>query len=131
MLIAPVRPCPLQVRISEQVPWTQLPLILPEAGPGRAEIEAWFKTRRLKPQILLYASGNEAILSMTSLGLGLGIVPRLVAEHAPKSIHVRYLDNAPELKPYTIALCTRRHPTQNHILDALRKAAADAFPSTP
>lgn len=129
MLIAPVRPCPLQVQISEQVPWTQLPLILPEAGPGRIEIEAWFKSQRLKPQTLAYASGNEAILSMTSLGLGLGIIPRLVFEHAPKSIHVRHLEAGPNLKPYTIALATRKHEPKSPLIEALRKVAAEAFGS--
>ena len=127
LLIAPVRPCPLQIQISEQVPWTQLPLILPEVGPGRAEIEAWFKSRRLKPQALAYASGNEAILSMTSLGLGLGIIPRLVVEHAPKSVHVRQLEEGPDLKPYTIALCTRKGEARNPVIDALRKVAAETF----
>ena len=125
MLIAPVRHCPLQLDLASDVPWTQLPLILPEAGPAQAAIDAWFKMRRLKPNVLAYVSGNEAILSMTSLGLGLGIVPRLVAEHAPKSIHVRYLEQGPELEPYTIALCTRKR-SQNPITAVLRQVAAEA-----
>ncbi len=130
MLIGPVRPCPLQMKISEQVPWTHLPLILPETGPAREQIAAWLKVRRLKPQILTYASGNEAILSMTSLGLGVGIVPRLVAEHASTAIHVRYLENGPILEPYTIALCTRRQSKTNPIIAILRQVAAETFPAS-
>jgi LysR family positive regulator for ilvC len=126
LLIAPVRRCPLQAKLAQQVPWTQLPLILPEAGPAHSAIHAWFKARRLRPDVLAYASGNEAILSMTSLGLGLGIVPKLVAEHAPKSIHVRYLENGPDLKPYTIALCTRKG-SKNAVIPVLRQVAGAAF----
>ena len=117
------------MKISEQVPWTHLPLILPETGPARDQIAAWFRARRLKPQILAFVSGNEAILSMTSLGLGVGIVPRLVAEHAPKAIHVRYLENGPILEPYTIALCTRRQAKANPITAVLRQVAAETFPA--
>lgn len=129
LLIAPARPCPLRNQLAEDVPWTQLPLILPETGPAREEIERHFRARRLKPNILAYASGNEAILSMTNLGLGLGFVPRLVADHAPKSIRLRFLNNGPSLKPYTIALCTRRQASPNPILQRLRDTARDAFPN--
>ncbi len=128
MLIGPVRPCPLQMQISDQVPWTHLPLILPETGPARVQIAAWLKSHRLKPDILTYVSGNEAILSMASLGLGVGIVPRLVVEHAPKAILVRYLENGPILEPYTIALCTRRQGKANPIIQAIRQVAAETFP---
>jgi LysR family positive regulator for ilvC len=93
------------------------------------QISAWFRARRLKPQILAYASGNEAILSMASLGLGVGIVPRLVVEHAPKAIHVRHLENGPMLEPYTIALCTRRQAKANPVIPILRQVAAETFPA--
>lgn len=129
MLVAPVRPCPLQVKVSEQAPWTSLPLILPETGPARESIEGYFRSQHLRPRILAYASGNEAILSMASLGLGLGIVPRLVAEHAPRSIHVRYLDDAPALSPYTIALCTRRQSSAPPVISILRDVAREVFPA--
>ncbi len=125
MLIGPVRRCPLQEELAAGRPWTQLPLILPESGPAHDAIKAWFRSRKIKPNILAYVSGNEAILSMTSLGLGLGFVPRLVAEHAPKSIHVRYLDDGPELKPYIIALCTRRQ-SKNPAVPALREVASES-----
>jgi len=124
LLLGPVRTCPLQVRLSEQVPWTRLPLILPETGPARIAIEQWFKWRRIKPEIHAYASGSEAILSMTSLGLGLGIVPKLVADHAPRSIHVRPVEDGPDLKPYTIALCTRKQASP--IVAALKHIAGEA-----
>jgi LysR family positive regulator for ilvC len=117
------------MKISEQVPWTRLPLILPETGPARAQIAAWLKARRLKPEIPTYVSGNEAILSMASLGLGVGIVPRLVVEHASTAIHVRYLENGPILDPYTIALCTRRQKKDNPITAVLRRVAAETFPA--
>lgn len=128
ILIGPVRPCPLQMQISDQVPWTRLPLILPETGPARVQIAAWLKSHRLKPEILTYVSGNEAILSMASLGLGVGIVPRLVVEHAPKAILVRHLENGPTLEPYTIALCTRRQNKVSPITQAIRQVAAETFP---
>ncbi len=127
LLVGPACPCPLQVLISEQTPWTELPLILPETGPARLQIEAWFKSQRLRPSIHAYVSGNEAILSMASLGLGVGIVPRLVTEHAPTSIRVRYLSNGPDLKPYTISLCTRRQRNGNPVIDVLKSAARASF----
>lgn len=127
VLIGPVRSCPLERQVANGRPWTQLPLILPESGPARVEIEGWFKSRRLRPMVHATVSGNEATLSMVSLGLGLGIVPRLVSEHAPTSIRVQYLADGPELRPYVIALCTRKSRKGNGVIDALRGSAKRAF----
>jgi LysR family positive regulator for ilvC len=130
VLIGPVRSSPLERQLSKGLPWTQMPLILPEAGPARVEIESWFKARRLRPMVHATVTGNEAILSMVSLGLGLGVVPRLVAEHAPTSVRVQYLADGPALHPYVIALCTRRTRKGNGVIDALRTAAKSAFAQT-
>lgn len=60
-----------------------VPLILPKTGLARERFERWARQRGIKPHIAAETSGNEAILALARLGLGLGLVPRLVLENGP------------------------------------------------
>jgi LysR family positive regulator for ilvC len=92
--------------------WARLPLILPETGQARRTVDDWYHARGLKPSIYAQVSGNEAIVSMVSLGFGIGIVPLLVLRKSPIVESVRVLDVDHPPPAYSIGLCTlrRRHP---------------------
>ena len=63
--------------------------------------------RRLSDAVAdIYAqiAGNEAIVSMVSLGFGVGIVPRIVLDNSPLADQVRVLDVRPGLDPYEVGL---------------------------
>ncbi|MCO4758589.1 MAG: HTH-type transcriptional activator IlvY, partial [Oceanospirillaceae bacterium] len=49
-------------------------------------------------------AGNEAIVSMVSLGFGVGVVPRIVLDNSPLADRVQVLDVQPELEAYDVGL---------------------------
>ena len=60
-----------------------MPLILPKAGLARSRFDKWIKSRNVKPIIAAETEGNEAILAIAQLGLGIGLVPQIVLENGP------------------------------------------------
>lgn len=60
-----------------------VPLILPKAGLARKRFDKWTKSRNVHPTIAAETEGNEAILALAQLGLGIGLVPRIVLENGP------------------------------------------------
>lgn len=82
----------------------QSPMILPERGLARQRVDAWMAQKGWSPSIYAQVAGNEAIVSMVSLGFGIGVVPLIVLENSPLKGTVRVLDARPALKPYRVGL---------------------------
>lgn len=59
---------------------SSIPLILPKTGLARRRFDQWTKSRNVNPIIAAEAEGNEAILAMSQLGIGMGLVPQIVLE---------------------------------------------------
>ncbi len=85
---------PLIYAASVDGPWTDVygspqdivssvPLILPKTGLARKRFDRWTRSRNVKPNIAAETEGNEAILAIAQLGLGLALVPRIVLENGP------------------------------------------------
>lgn len=85
---------PLVYAAAKNGPYTQLegspqdilssvPLILPKTGLARSRFDKWIKSRNVKPVIAAETEGNEAILAIAELGLGIGLVPQIVIENGP------------------------------------------------
>lgn len=85
--------------------WSKIPLVLSESGLSRKRADAWFRAAGIKPSIYAEVSGHEAILSMVSLGFGVGIVPKIVLDRFSRPGEVRVLDVDPPLEPYSLGLC--------------------------
>jgi LysR family positive regulator for ilvC len=109
LFIAPTADCEVS-RLAGRHPikWEEVPLVLPESGVARNRIDAWFRRRHVRPPIHARVDGNEAIMSLVSLGFGVGVVPELVLRNCPPTIEVRPLDVRPALPPYSIGLCARK-----------------------
>lgn len=103
VFIAPTEQSALQPLIDQQ-DWAQIPMILPESGVGRKRLDEWFEQRGFTPIIYAQVAGNEAIVSMVSLGFGVGVVPRIVLENSPLAEKVRVLDVTPQLLDYEVGL---------------------------
>ena len=84
--------------------WSDTPMILPERGLARSRADEWFRRLGVTPGIYAQVAGNEAIVSMVSLGFGVGVVPRIVLDNSPLADTVRVLDVKPELAPYEVGL---------------------------
>lgn len=89
-----VKTTPLVYAASIDGPYTKLegspqdilsstPLILPKTGLARQRFDQWTKSRNVKPIIQAETEGNEAILAIAHLGLGIGLIPQIILESAP------------------------------------------------
>jgi LysR family positive regulator for ilvC len=88
----------------QEADWSAMPMILPERGLARSRADAWFQKRGIAPRIYAQVAGNEAIVSMVSLGFGVGIVPRIALDNSPLADKVEVLDLRPRLAPYEVGL---------------------------
>lgn len=98
--------------------WAQVPMILAEGGIARNRIDSWFRNIDVKPRIYAQVAGNEAIVSMVSLGLGIGVVPEIVLEHSPMRDRIEILDVQPTLDPYDIGLFALKKNLKNPLVNA-------------
>lgn len=125
----PAQPCVVRELCRRNpLPWSKLPLVLPASGVARQAIDAWFRRRRITPQVYGQVSGNEAILSLVSLGCGVGVVPRLVAEHSALAASLDRLEPEPRLPTIEVGMCTQRKlldtPIVRALWDSLEPAAS-------
>ncbi|BBT18826.1 transcriptional regulator IlvY [Metapseudomonas otitidis] len=84
--------------------WKDVPMILSEEGLARTRTDRWLKSHGIKPNIYAQVSGNEAIVSMVSLGFGIGVVPQIVLDNSPLAGRIRLYDIQPPLAAYDIGL---------------------------
>lgn len=106
--VGPVIDCPVtELLQKKQIDWGRVPFILPESGPARQRAGDWFRREEIRPHIYAEVSGNEAILSMVSLGFGVGIVPDLVTQKSIFQNEVRILSVTPPLTPFEVGLASR------------------------
>lgn len=98
--------------------WREVPMILATSGIARQRVDIWFSALGVTPKIYAQVAGNEAIVSMVSLGLGVGVVPRIVLDNSPHAAGVRTLEVQPELAAYDIGLFTLTRHLQNPLVSA-------------
>jgi LysR family positive regulator for ilvC len=102
-----------------EINWGKVPMVLSESGLARSRVNQWFTARGVKPRIYAQVSGNEAIVSMVALGVGVGVVPELVLHNSPLASRVRVLPVRPELEPFAIGLCAQTQRMNEPLLQAL------------
>ncbi|MBA4501088.1 HTH-type transcriptional activator IlvY [Marinobacterium marinum] len=98
--------------------WRRQPMILPESGTSRERINQWFASQKIQPDIYAQVTGNEAIVSMVSLGFGIGVVPQIVLENSTLSDRIRVLPVEPALEPYDIGLFAQERKLRSPIVQA-------------
>ena len=85
--------------------WQHLPLIIPERGIARERLDSWFRGQQLSQKIYAQVSGNEALVSMVSLGFGVGLVPKIVVDNSPLKGKVKIFDQQIEIEAYEVGVC--------------------------
>jgi LysR family transcriptional regulator, positive regulator for ilvC len=108
------------------IDWPNTPLIIAEKGLSRTRVLRWFTQKKIQPHIYAQVAGNEAIITMVSLGCGIGIVPGLVMEKSPLQDQVIVLDKAPQLKPFSVGICTVSKNRGNPVVQAFWKNAEES-----
>lgn len=102
----------------EQIDWTQVPMILSEKDLARSRVDQWFSNKGIKPNIYAQVAGNEAIVSMVSLGFGIGVVPQIVLDNSPLADRVRVLPVTPTLAAYDVGVCVLKKKLKNPLIEA-------------
>ena len=116
--LRPGQPGPLESEVQGMAP-----------GLARQRVNQWFREQGIRPDIYAQVTGNEAIVSMVSLGFGVGVVPELVVENSPKQANVSILPVQPSLKPFTIGICSLRRKLSNPLIRAFWELARDREPA--
>ena len=98
--------------------WEATPMILSESGISRRRVDRWFSELGIQPNIYAQVAGNEAIVSMVSLGFGVGVVPRIVLDNSPLAKKVQVLEVQPELEAYEVGLFTRKKKLGSPLINA-------------
>ena len=101
-----------------EISWKQTPLILAERGLSRKRTEAWFKEKQITPNIYAQVAGNEAIITLVSMGCGVGIIPELVLLKSPLRSQVKVMKTTPVLTPFSVGVCTTTKNKHNPIVKA-------------
>lgn len=94
------------------------PLVVPDHGVARKLFNQWSKENGITPNIYSEVSGNEAILSMVSLGCGIGIVPLIVLENSPFKEYITILNEESELGAYEVGVCATKRKLQIPVVQA-------------
>lgn len=121
VFIAPLTPLDTDVPTSEPASaeaWTNVPMVLSETGIARHRVDDWFKTMGINPRIYAQVEGYEAIVSMVSLGLGVGVVPKIVLDNSPLLTRIRVLEMSSELAPFEVGLFSLKRNLNNPLVDA-------------
>jgi LysR family transcriptional regulator, positive regulator for ilvC len=118
VLVAPTADSEVSRLVAERpIPWARIPLVLPSAGQGRTAAERFFRKRRIKPNVYGEVAGNEAILSLVSLGCGVGVVPRVVLDKSPLRAAARELPGD-DLGDLSVGVCAERRKTKVAVVKA-------------
>jgi LysR family positive regulator for ilvC len=107
---------PLQQLAEES--WANSPMILPERGLARRRVDKWFHSRNVQANIYAQVAGNEAIVSMVSLGFGVGVVPQIVLDNSPLADTVQVLSVEPGLEAYEVGLFTLEKKLASPLINA-------------
>lgn len=99
-----------------------VPLILPQSGLARNRFDKFILQNKISPIIQAETAGNEAILALVRLGLGIGLVPQIVFDSGPFSDGLVLHDASSELGFYDIGFIF--NPTSQGDVSSRRLRAA-------
>lgn len=109
------------------IDWQQSPIIVAERGLSRDRVDRWFNDKDIQPNIYSQVAGNEAIIAMVGMGCGIGVVPQLVLEQSMLKDQVTVLEVQPELKPFSVGICTLDKNRQNPVVETFWNTAVAKF----
>ncbi|WP_100913070.1 HTH-type transcriptional activator IlvY [Pseudoalteromonas spongiae] len=107
--------------ISERVdiPWQKLPFIVPDQGLSRKRLADWWQKNGINPLIYSKVAGNEAAVSMVSLGFGVALIPKVVVDNSPIKDKVQILSMPDPVPAFDVGLVTKKAHLQQPIMNAI------------
>ncbi len=118
IFIAPPQFPPTHIANKPDKSWKHIPFILSERGIARERLNHWFSQQAFSPTIYAQVAGHEAIVSMVSLGFGMGLVPKIVLENSPLASQVQVFPYQPKLQAYDVGICVQRKRLKKPVVNA-------------
>ena len=123
-LVVPLMACSVSDLLAQRdVPWGDVPFIVPEAGVTRARLEQWWQDMSVKPRIYAQVSGHEAIVSMVALGFGVALVPELVIASSPVAASIQVLPVECLREDIVVGLCSSQARMDDPLIGAFWRVA--------
>ncbi len=110
--------CARQQHEWDSASWDQIPIIIPEEGLARDRLNKRFSEQKVTPNVYAEVKGNEAIVSMVSLGFGVGVLPKIVVDNSPLAEQVEPFAQQLNLGPYSMGVCVMEKRLKSPILSA-------------
>lgn len=104
VFIAPIN-IPPHWKDNTTINWHKTPYIVSEQGELRKQQNVWFKKKHITPNIFAIVAGNEAIVTMVSLGMGIALIPEAVLENTPLRDSIQIIEKPIHLEPFNVNLC--------------------------
>ncbi|ROR98619.1 LysR family positive regulator for ilvC [Sinobacterium caligoides] len=109
---------PSLVDIDGDTDWLAMPWVVSETGAARSQLDRWFSVAGRSPNIYSQVSGHEAIVSLVSLGFGVGLVPELVIDSSPMRSSVRVFSTGQQMEDLTIGVVVKRQRMKDPLLQS-------------
>lgn len=118
-LIIPQKDGPVREQMMRgRIPWGEVPIVLQDSGIIRVELLQWLARKGVEPRVYSQVAGHEAILVLVSLGVGIGVVPKLVLDHSLIDAQVEVVQARPVFSEFDVALCTLTRQLNNPVVRA-------------
>jgi LysR family positive regulator for ilvC len=111
-------PNKMKIERWQDMSWQQVNVVMPSGGPSKRIVNNWFAEQNIRPHVYAQVSGNEAIVSMVALGLGVGFVPSIVLENSVVKNKVRSL-NVPNIESYQLGVCYLKARAEEPLIKSL------------
>jgi len=117
-------PSYMDVSTVNDIQWRNTSVIMPARGPSKRIVHHWFAEHNIRPRVYAQVSGNEAIVSMVALGLGIGFVPRIVLETSTAKSKVKSVA-VNDIEHYRLGLCCLNERMNEPMIQAVSKTFKD------
>ncbi len=101
---------------------SSVPLILPKTGLARERFDIWTESRNVKPVIAAETEGNEAIMALVQLGIGIGLIPHIVLTNGPYEHGFTCHSAGNALGYYDVGFIQKRQVTGSESYKRMREA---------
>lgn len=119
-----IAPANMDVSGINDIQWANTSVIMPAMGPSKRIVHHWFAEQNIRPKVYAQVSGNEAIVSMVALGLGIGFVPRIVLETSTAKTKVQTIA-VNDIEPYRLGICYLKERINEPLIRAVSQVFAD------
>ena len=73
-------------------------------------------------------AGNEAIVSLVALGMGIAIIPEAVLMQSSSAGDVQIIDRPNDITPFNVGLCTNQSKNKDKAVKAFIEVARTCMP---